>query len=301
VPRTLSSPAAAITKWLGRLPLPRAVANRVYPLLARNPAIAVQMFDGSTLVSDIRYYQTREVLATGLFEPTITRLFATLVNPGDVVFDVGSNVGYFTILASRLVGPSGRVFAFEPLAINTAFIRASIAANHLQNVEVVEAFCGKREQDTVRMTVPTPDNLGTGSLVGADHSANACSVPTVTLSSFCRQRELNTIDFLKMDIEGAEVFAIPGMLDALDEHRFKLLAIEFHGDHLRQLGEDPMPYKRMFTERGYKAFEILPPDQLVDRTDTTLEGSFMVFAAPGTSIFDQRAIKLNEVPLIHHS
>src|ERR1700722_172759 len=75
---------------------------------------------------------------TGHAEPEVQRALQDFVEPGQVVYDVGANIGFFTLLLARLVGPRGRVFAFEPMPENAAALRHIVALNGLDNVTVVE-------------------------------------------------------------------------------------------------------------------------------------------------------------------
>ena len=69
---------------------------------------------------------------TGEAEPEVQQLLAELIEPGQTVYDVGANIGFFTILCSRLVGPEGRVYAFEPIPQNLAALRHNIELNGLR-------------------------------------------------------------------------------------------------------------------------------------------------------------------------
>src|SRR5262245_8579614 len=75
----------------------------------------------------------------GSYEYQKQRLFAKSVSPGDVVFDVGAHVGFYTLLASVLVGKRGRVIAFEPVPANLEYLRHHIRLNRIDNVEIIEA------------------------------------------------------------------------------------------------------------------------------------------------------------------
>jgi hypothetical protein len=80
-----------------------------------------------------------ECLQNGvLYEPDVSHILGKVLREGDVVIDVGANIGFFTVLASLLVGPAGRVVAFEPEADNLARLRANLAHNVCKNVTVIE-------------------------------------------------------------------------------------------------------------------------------------------------------------------
>lgn len=78
----------------------------------------------------------------GSYEFGKQRLFAALVKPGSVVWDVGAHVGFYTLLAARAVGPSGRVVAFEPVPRNLRYLRRHIALNHITNADVLDVAVG---------------------------------------------------------------------------------------------------------------------------------------------------------------
>ena len=77
-------------------------------------------------------------LAIGVYEPYETEFFLKNVCVGDVVSDIGANVGYFTALAAKACGATGRVFSFEPDAENFAFLTKTIALNHAENVKAIQ-------------------------------------------------------------------------------------------------------------------------------------------------------------------
>jgi precorrin-6B methylase 2 len=75
--------------------------------------------------------------ALGTSEPEIQDVFAEHVRHGGVVWDIGANIGFYSLIASRLVGEDGKVFAFEPLPANLDAIARNIALNGVENIEVV--------------------------------------------------------------------------------------------------------------------------------------------------------------------
>ncbi len=76
-----------------------------------------------------------------LTEPEQTAVFAESLTDGDVLFDVGANVGYYTVLGSRIVGENGFVVAFEPVARNLSHLYNHVTINNLQNVSIIPAAC----------------------------------------------------------------------------------------------------------------------------------------------------------------
>jgi len=81
----------------------------------------------------------------GWYEKSCVQFVASLIRPGMVAFDVGANVGYYTLLLARGVGPNGRVIAFEPDPVNVAHLKEHMRLNKISNVEIVEAAVSDRE------------------------------------------------------------------------------------------------------------------------------------------------------------
>lgn len=136
----------------------------------------------------------------GSYEEDHQQALKRLVRAGMVVYDAGANVGFYTLACARAVGPMGHVFSFEPDARNAMLLRRHIQLNGLQNVTVVQAaisdrcslaaFQGEREQ-------------------GRISESGTYLVPTISLDMFVMGGRPPP-DFVKMDVEGAELLALTG-------------------------------------------------------------------------------------------
>ena len=129
-----------------------------------------------------------------------------LANAGDVVFDIGAHVGYYTVLASRVVGDRGRVFAFEPLPLNLEYLNRHIRSNRLTNVTVFDAAVGSTEGRR-------PFDIGKGSGRGrldANSDNTLTQVQVLKLDALFREGRLPCPNLIKMDIEGGEAEALRG-------------------------------------------------------------------------------------------
>jgi FkbM family methyltransferase len=148
----------------------------------------------------------------GTYEGRCTKFVASQVRPGMTAFDVGANVGYYTLLMASRVGPTGRVLAFEPDPANIAALKKHLVLNEINNVEIIEAAVS--------------DQTGTSffSCAGSQGvlSSAGISVKTVVLD------EYPAPDFIKMDIEGTEVSALRGSARILDKRHANWL-IALHG------------------------------------------------------------------------
>lgn len=127
---------------------------------------------------------------------------------GDVVFDVGSHVGIFTLKASRLVGPTGLVFAFEPEPENFILLKRSVALNKATNVRIFREAVSSRSAMLQLHIHPIYSGMHSVQY-GVDRTAKI-SVPSVTLDQVIRKYDIQEVNLLKLDVEGHELEVLRG-------------------------------------------------------------------------------------------
>jgi FkbM family methyltransferase len=174
----------------------------------------------------------------GTFEYEKQRLFSGMVGPNSVIFDVGGNVGFYTLLASVLTGRDGKVYVFEPLPGNLFFLRKHLQLNRINNVTVVEAAVSNLDG-------PVHFDEGPRGEMAHISEAGRLRVNSLTLDSLYERGEIPAPDFIKMDIEGAEFNALTGARQLLMEtHPAIFLATHGHKVHTDCCGFlDAMGYK----------------------------------------------------------
>lgn len=165
----------------------------------------------------------------GSYEIGKQRAFAACLAPGAVVFDIGANVGFYTLLASRLVAQGGQVVAFEPLPRNAGLLRAHVEMNACENVVIFEAavagHCGR-----VSFSHGHHPSEGFISEYG-DAEVAAVSLDGLVLGGRARPPDL-----IKVDVEGAEFDVLSGGRALLERHRPAIfLATHGAGVHRRCL------------------------------------------------------------------
>lgn len=173
-----------------------------------------------------------EILETGIYEPILTRLLYTLLRPGDVFVDVGANEGYFSVLASALVGHDGRVFSVEPQSRLIPVIRENLHLLHedrgIDNVMLLhEAFAG-HEGDTILYLTPSINSGGTSFHKHWRFGAGEEKVHTRTLDDFFRSNSLDRVRLIKLDCEGAELSIINGAYNILARQKVDFVSVDFH-------------------------------------------------------------------------
>ena len=170
----------------------------------------------------------------GSYEYNKRILFEKAVQPGMTVFDIGAHAGFYSLLASVLVGPGGRVVAFEPLPRNIKFLMEHLRLNRVHNVQVVEAAVA--DVDGV-----APFDTGIGSSFGHLANQGQLEVRTVTLDSMIDRGRIPAPHVIKIDVEGAEYRLLTGAANTLNEHHPVLFLAthgkDQHGDCLGLLHE----------------------------------------------------------------
>lgn len=185
---------------------------------------------------------------TGDAEPEVQEALAALIEPGQTVYDVGANIGFFTMLCSRLVGPEGRVYAFEPIPENLATLRHNVVLNGLSNVTIVEQALSS-STGTAEMFVSPWSAFHSLNVEGASKQANhgpeagQIEVQTVTLDEFVEREGVRAPDLLKVDVEGAELIVLEGGGETLRTVQ-PLLLCELHDTHAA--------YEQLVREIGYR-------------------------------------------------
>jgi len=153
----------------------------------------------------------------GFYEYEKRKLICRQVAPDSVFWDVGANVGFYSLLASELVG-SGKVFAFEPVPRNLSYLRRHLTLNRVTNVEVFAVAVSDRN-GTASFEVEKTGAMGHLSGEGS------ITVPVATLDSLAEAGKVLPPDYVKMDIEGAELLALRGACQTFQRfHPFLFLA-----------------------------------------------------------------------------
>ena len=199
-------------------------------------------------------------VATNLFvnrvwEPEETDVILRLLRQGDVFVDIGANIGYFTLLASDAVGNAGKVFAFEPDPKNFRLLQKNVETNRCKNVQL---------EPKAIMEACKPLTLHLSKINFGDHRVYASNddavynhgaqrsevqVEGITLDGYLPAG--SRVDFVKMDIQGAEYFAMQGMKRVLLENYDVLCVMEFWPHGLREAGASPAALLQELVELGF--------------------------------------------------
>ena len=192
-------------------------------------------------------YIGRSLQVYGEYSELEGRLFTRLLNPGQVVIEAGANIGAHTIHLARLVGPKGRVLAYEAQRVIYKILCANVALNALSSVGCFHAAVGDRKG---RLKVPALDynteaNFGGVTLRGVRAGE---AVPVIPLDSVA----LPSLRLIKIDVEGMEIEVLSGARRIIASHR-PLLYVENDRE------ENSQRLMRLIHELGYRMWWHLPP------------------------------------------
>ena len=185
------------------------------------------------------------------YEPMTTELFKQYLSGGMAVLDIGANIGYFTLLAAREVGPGGLVLAVEPEPQNNLLIKRNALLNGYNNIKIINKAVGNSVGE---------GSLFVSSLDNGSHSVNSSAargvseeliVNMTTVDRVLEDEEWPNIDLIKIDVEGAELKVLDGMTSLFCKMPCVKLLIEYCPLLLSASGTDPVEVNRVLKSYGY--------------------------------------------------
>jgi len=171
--------------------------------------------------------------ARGDNETPVQAALAEHVRPGSVVVDIGANVGFFTVLAARLVGPEGRVIAFEPVPTNARYVRRNAALNGFHQVTVIERAVADRGGTAELVLAAYAGGAALRSAGPPPDATTSIVVDVTTLDEAVARGEIPPPDVVKIDVEGAEAAVLRGMAETMRTHRPVIICEVDDGDPTR--------------------------------------------------------------------
>lgn len=197
----------------------------------------------------------------GAYELSMLRAYSSVISPGDVVFDVGANIGAHTLHFARLVGPAGRVFAFEPTDYATAKIRLNLAINPelARRVSFQQRFLVADNSEALPASVAARwpvandhDDLDDDHFGKPENVAHALAV---TADDFCEAENMSRLDFVKIDVDGHEYSVLRGFRRNLERFRPRILIemapLLYKGAQASEFDD----YVRFIVKLGYRFTE----------------------------------------------
>ena len=202
-----------------------------------------------------------------VYEKAETRFFQSACRDGMTFLDVGANLGYYTALATRAVGPNGRVLAVEPDPDSFGYLEQTIAANAVGNVQAFPVAASDAPA-TLPLYIST-DNRGDNRLYASGEDRPQVEVTARPLDALLRENKIDTVDLIKIDVQGYEPKVIAGLRETIAASPNLTLLTEFWPQGIDEAGEDANEFLQTLRELGLTLHELQPDGSLAELTDDT--------------------------------
>lgn len=173
--------------------------------------VVAKTLDGRTLKVNFDNHFAYFVYFLGEYEPAITNVIRKIVKPGDICFDIGGNIGWFTTLLQTLVGENGEVHSFEPVPPTFKVLEENVKSNDNARVVRLNNFALGEKKGEVDLHIF--DNLPDGHASISDFGQTEFTVYPCrisTINSYLSDNNIGNVKFVKVDIEGAELMMLKG-------------------------------------------------------------------------------------------
>jgi FkbM family methyltransferase len=255
---------------------------RLWRRLGVEHTISAPWYGGTELELRLANDTSRCLFVSGCFEPNELAFVSRVLRPGMTVVDAGANEGLVTVLAAVLVGPDGVVLAVEPSPRELERLEANVARNELQQVRIrSEALVDV--PGTVQLKIADAEHAGHNTLGAfvweSVHGVGTCAVPGVTLDGLLASERITNVDFLKLDVEGAEMKILEGASDLLGTAR-PVLLMELQEASLRQLGSSVDEVVAHLSKFEYEVCAFSPRTGVPERPTSAPIGGLNVAVLP---------------------
>lgn len=220
-------------------------------------------------------YVDKSIIDTGLFEPHSTEVVRKLVKSGDVVMDVGANIGYYSVILSRLVGECGKVYCFEPTDHYSNVLQSNLDANNTKNAELI-----KLGISNVRHTLDIQVGANSATL----HSPGKVPlnfserIELVSLDEWIENHEIKKIDFIKVDIDGHEPCFLAGAWNTLEKYD-PVLLLEVSHLHYLDAGVTAWDFYDLLKSRGYRIYHEVNLAEIITKEDFLIKCGNFAYSA----------------------
>jgi FkbM family methyltransferase len=235
---------------ISRLPKPRPIEVRSAP----NPPAHDRVVEASTEIGSIYLQRGAELVTPYIlkhhrYAPDICALMRKALHSGMTFVDAGANIGWFSVLASKLVGPEGRVFAVEPDEFNGQVLHANLARHGCTNATILPLAAWNERTD---LTIRQNPQGGAGVAVATGEEGLA-RIPSARLDELIDGR----VDYLKVDCEMTDHLVVAGAEKLIRANPSILITVEFVPQHGSHTGDSPAEILAVYRELGLSPYRIL--------------------------------------------
>ncbi|MFI6084606.1 FkbM family methyltransferase [Streptomyces sp. NPDC051217] len=240
---------------LGNFPLAARCLNS--RLRERPRQRVVRSRFGARFAVDTQDLIQRYLYMFGVWEPHMTRWLQGRLLPGDIFIDVGANIGYYSVLASQLVGDGGRAVAIEASPAFHQKLQQQVRLNDCSNVRAVNGAVSD-ERKMLTFVLASSANMGANSIVPYDGPAESSfEIEALPLPEILTAAEIASARVIKIDVEGAEGPVVRGLAPLLDKLRPDAeITVEVTPDRMAQLGDSVEELLATMREHGFHVYRL---------------------------------------------
>jgi FkbM family methyltransferase len=266
----------------------RAIGGKLLALT--NIRVGTRLYTGQWLAVNLSGDVGRSIWLRGRYGAPIEVHLRSTLRPGDIFVDIGANIGYFSIIASELVGAGGKIYAFEPNQDAFALLKKSIKMNQITNIECMPFAAGAKSgvvqfnhtrnisRSFLDATTPSQrENSQDKQAVRAKYA-----VQVVRLDDYIKIEESKRVRMVKIDAEGFDYYVLQGAVRLLSGRKPDVI-IEVQDQTLNKYGHNPEDIFDLLYPLGYKAYECGSSQQIgVEYCKVQNQGARdIIFMAPG--------------------
>lgn len=233
-----------------------AILIRYYLFLKknqRNIGKLVSVVDGPLKGYNWSLFTSDETYFSGLYDSITLNTLKNNIKPGDIVYDLGANEGYLSIISSIYAGSNGIVYAFEPMPKNFEKLTTHVKSNNIKNIKVFDLAVSDSNGE---IEFSDTDDLAGNTLISNSPkfsiSDKRIKVQTITLDEFCEKNSEPLPNLIKIDVEGAEFKVLQGAAGVIKKSK-PVIILATHDYHVPGVKNDCIAF---LSELGYKHFSL---------------------------------------------
>lgn len=221
----------------------------------------------------------------GIYERQETGFVQSKIKPGQTVVDIGAHIGYYSLIFAKLVGSSGTVYAFEPDPTNFSILQKNIKLNGYNNIIAINKAVTEK---TEKLNLYVSDgSAGDHKTYNSDENRKTIQIDGVALDDFLKDKK---VDFIKMDIQGAEGGALKGMATLLQNSKNIQVISEFTPAGIIKYGMEPRAYLELWQRLGFKLYNLNRKTRQIEEVDS-LDNLLATYTVEGNKYTNLVAVK----------
>ena len=264
----LKFPSELLTQYLSELIIFRKVSRFINLHFSPRKDVLVKVHNHRMYSNSLDRIFALYLWKFSAMESFETKLLRELTKPGMTVFDIGANIGYYTLILAGLVGENGKVYAFEPDPENYRLLIKNIKANNYNNIIPIQRAVSDKT-GKIKLFL-SEEHKGNHKIYDSGEGRKSIEIESIALDEFTKENKVNP-DIMKMDIEGSEPMAFLGMKNLIKDNKDIKIISEFFPYAMRKCrnSNPPEEFISFLEDQGFKVSIINEKENKVDPITST--------------------------------